>query len=356
MIMDRYLARSVVLPTITVLALLVVLNSVYRFIDEQGSVREGSYSSLQALQFVALTMPQQLFDMMPAAVLLGAMVGLGELARGSEITAFRAAGVSVARIGLSVGAVSMLLLLLTAFISEYVAPQAAAIARRQRATALTDHSGGLQGTNVWLREGRKFIRVDARAGAHVAPDLTTLEVSPEGDRLMAVGHADDVTVDPEGTWRMRGYRRFTYGDGGIKLVIEPQARLETRAGMFLTDVAVEPDDRSMTELIALRRHLRSNGQDAHSFEFALWSRGARTVAIVFCALLALPFAFGGMRTAGAGKRIVIAIGIGFAFILAQQIVESGAVLTTLPPALLACLPTLLLGTVTALLLWRLRRV
>ena len=61
-----------------------------------------------------------------------------------------------------------------------------------------------------------------------------------------------------------------------------------------------------------------------------------------------------MRAARVGMRVLVAIGIGIVFAFFQQIVESGAVLSNLSPAVLAWLPTALLALATSVLIWRIR--
>ncbi len=353
MTMDRYVARAVIVPTALALALLVVLISIYLFIDEQGHIGEGAYAMPEAVQFVALSVPQQALDLMPAAVLLGAMIGLGELARRSEIVAFRAAGVSVARFALSLGGVGILLTLLTAFISEYVAPQATAIAYRQRAAARTQHEGALQGARLWIREDQRYIRIDTEAGRRVSPEVTTYEVADDGKRLRAIGQARDVSMTTPGTWVLRQYQQFVYDSSGVRQVVDPVFALRIRSAALL-DMAVEPSDRSIRELAMLVGEVQASRRDTRAFVFALWSRVAHIVSVLCCAMLALPLAFGGLRSAHVGMRILVAIGIGIVFAFSQQIVESGAVLSTLNPAVLAWLPTAALALATSVLIWRSR--
>jgi lipopolysaccharide export system permease protein len=53
---------------------------------------------LEASNFVLLTAPRRLYDMLPMAALIGCLIGLGSLASSSELTIMRAAGVSIGRI------------------------------------------------------------------------------------------------------------------------------------------------------------------------------------------------------------------------------------------------------------------
>ena len=352
--MDRYLARAVLAPTLLVLVLLITLDCIYLFIDEQRYVGQGTYGMGHAIQFVMMSVPEQFLDLMPAAALIGAMIGLGELARHSEITALRAAGVSVARIASSLAVVGILLMLGTGFIGEYVAPQATAIAHQQRSAARTQQEGAMQGTQFWMRDGTRYIRIDTEAGNRAPSRLTLFDIADDGRSLRAVGRAGDVDVTDADQWMLRQYREMRYSPNGVRPFEVAALPMRLSVGASLLDVAVEPSDRSVAELARLARGFRDDQRNARVFVFALWSRIAHAVAVPCCILLALPFAFGAHRSAHPGLRILLSIGIGIVFVLFQQIIESGALLSSLSPAALAWTPTGALVLATGLLLWRIR--
>ena len=77
----------------------------------------------------------------------------------------------------------------------------------------------------------------------------------------------------------------------------------------------EPRQLETRVLWNLIRHLKENDLDARPQEFAFWSRIARTTAILFAALLAVPFVFGSLRSAGAGSRTLIGVLIGVSVLL-----------------------------------------
>jgi lipopolysaccharide export system permease protein len=81
---------------------------------------------------------------------------------------------------------------------------------------------------------------------------------------------------------------------------------------------------------------------------------ARTVAIVFAVLLAIPFVLGSLRSAGAGARTLVGLMLGMIFFLLQRLIESGTIVFQLNPIVLAWLPTALLMMVALGLLWRTR--
>jgi len=98
-ILARYVGRSIIAFTALVMAALAILFALYLFANEQDDIGVGSYGAGDALMFSLLTLPRSLGGLLPIGALIGALFGLGNLARSSELTVMRAAGVSVMRIG-----------------------------------------------------------------------------------------------------------------------------------------------------------------------------------------------------------------------------------------------------------------
>jgi hypothetical protein len=96
--LDRYLLRSIVGAVLLVMAVFLTLGGLFLFIGQQDDIGVGRYTGVDALSFVLLNLPQQAWELMPISALIGTLVGLGALARGSELTVMRAAGLSVWRI------------------------------------------------------------------------------------------------------------------------------------------------------------------------------------------------------------------------------------------------------------------
>ena len=124
--------------------------------------------------------------------------------------------------------------------------------------------------------------------------------------------------------------------GFLGLAVESPAQLTSRA------------------LLRLINYLQSNSLSARDYLFALSSRLARTVAILFSVLLAIPFVLGSLRSAGTGTRMLTGLVAGIALFLLQRLIESGTVVFDLNPLVLAWLPPALVATATLLLLARAR--
>ena len=94
-LLDRYVIRALLGGAALVLTVLIALGALFLFANQQDDIGVGTYSAIDALWFVLLNLPQQLYEFMPIGVMIGALLGLGALARGSELTVMRAAGISV---------------------------------------------------------------------------------------------------------------------------------------------------------------------------------------------------------------------------------------------------------------------
>jgi lipopolysaccharide export system permease protein len=76
-LLDRYVIRAVLGGVMVVLAVLVTLGALFLFSGQQDDIGQGTYSTLDAFWFVLLNVPQQVYETMPIAVLIGALLGLG---------------------------------------------------------------------------------------------------------------------------------------------------------------------------------------------------------------------------------------------------------------------------------------
>ena len=118
--------------------------------------------------------------------------------------------------------------------------------------------------------------------------------------------------------------------------------------------AASPNQLPSATLWRLIQHLQANGLETREALFSFWSRIARSVAVLFGVLVAVPFVFGSLRAAGSGARTTFGLLIGIGFFLLQNMLESGAVVFDLDPVLLAWVPTGLLALASLVLIARTR--
>jgi lipopolysaccharide export system permease protein len=171
-------------------------------------------------------------------------------------------------------------------------------------------------------------------------------------RLASVGRASSASIDTDNRWRLTDYRESRLEDARVVPSRSAVAQLPTRLSPeFLGLAVVEPRSLPARGLYGYVQYLKQNGLDARTYETTFWSRIARTVAVAIIVVIAVPLAFGPLRS-GMGARQVIGILIGVGFFMLARMLESGGVVYDLPPLVVAWAPTLLLLVLTGVAVLR----
>lgn len=353
-ILSRYVIRAVLGTTLLVMAVLLVLSGLYLFITQQDEIGIGTYSLTDAFLYVGLNLPGYAFDMLPIAALIGALLALGNLARSMELIVVRAAGVSVARIAMWVAGAGLILMILTGVLGELVAPQMEQYGRRMK-TFEKYHDYSLAGNrSAWAKDGNTVVSVGQQSGDNRYGGVYVFNFDPQ-HRLRSIGRASNASIDVHNVWKLENYRESRFEENRVVTQGPSTAQVRTRlSAEFLGLAVLEPESLPGIGLLSYIRHLKENGLDARAYETAFWARIARTVAVAIIVVLAVPFAFGPMRSTGTGARTVVGIMIGVVFFLMAKMLESGGAVFELPPVAIAWLPTALLALITSIAVSRVR--
>ena len=350
-LLDRYLVRTILVHTLMVLALLTALLALVIFIGQQNDIGTGSYGVADAFLFTALSLPQQVYEMLPIATLIGAILGLGALAHDSELTIVRSAGVSTLRIAASAALAGLAVAACMWLLGEYLAPPAEQYARQHKIFSKYSQLD-IAGSSAWVRQGSWFLNVRQQAAKDLFGGVFVYELDA-AHRLQLVGHAETASPDPAGRWILSNYAETLLGTDHV----EARGRDREEAGAqfnvdFLGLAITRPKSLPLTDLYAYVGHLKANNLDARAWEIALWSRISRLVAAVIVCVFAVPFALGPLRAAGAGARTVLGIMAGVLFVLLTQTLENSGVVYDLNPLLVAWGPTVLLIAIAAVAIRR----
>lgn len=354
-ILDIYIAKHILYQALITLSVLVGLFTFLTFIDQLSDIGTGSYTAVDAIRFVVLSIPRILYEVFPMAALLASIMGMSSLAVDSELVVIRAAGVSVARLTGSVMKVGAVLALAALFIGELVTPYSETLAQRGRAEAMQENINQQSDFGLWMRDNFTFVNV-----GEVLPDLTLLDIGVfEFDldgRLRSIVRAENGRyLEDTQRWRL----------GGIKqtLIDEEQAVSQTAsAAYWRTDVTedilsvflVRPDQLSAWQLNKYIGHLRDNGQETETYELAFWTKIVTPLATAVMVILAIPFVFRHVRSGGYGRSLFIGIMVGLAFFVFDKGFGLIVQIYDIWPLLGAFLPTLLFASVGVVFINRTR--
>jgi lipopolysaccharide export system permease protein len=351
--LDRYLYRTVLLYTLMTMAVLLALGALVLFISQQSDIGVGSYSAADAFLFTFLNLPQTAFELLPIGAMIGALMGLGHLAAGSELVITRASGVSVWRIAWPVGLAGLTLAVIMFGIGDYAAPSMAQFAKREKTIAKLADVSFAGTSSAWVKDGNRILRVQTGEVDRAFGGVSVFELDGP-TRLLSIQRAARIVANP-GRWSLHNVATSRFekdkveGDTVSELTLRSTVNPE-----FLGLAATDPQMLTLHGLASYIDHLRRNNLDTASYEIGYWSRIARLFAVIVVTLLALPFVFGPLRTTGAGTRTVFGALLGVVFFLVTRTVENGGQLFNLNPALVGWLPTAVVAVCTLVAISRTR--
>jgi lipopolysaccharide export system permease protein len=353
-ILANYVIRTVIGYAMLVMLVLLALGALFLFIGQQDDIGTGGYTATQAMLFVALNLPSYLCQLLPVGALIGALLGLGNLARGSELVVMRASGVTLARFCGWLSLAGLVLAVLMVMLGEFVAPPMEKYARQLKVFSKYSEFSFAGNRGTWVRDGDMMIGVEQQSAENRYGGVTVFRFGA-GRRLVDVARADSANVDASNRWHLENVEETRFANGGTEATRSPSREMRSSISAdFLGLAVVEPQTMGLRDLLSYMAHLQRNDLDSTRFEIAFWSRVARVAALVLVLILALPFALGPMRSSGQGTRTVIGILIGAGFVLLSRTVESSGQLFDMPPWIVGWFPTALLAALTMALLARVR--
>ncbi len=352
--LERHVIRAVLGGVSMVVLVLLSLGALFLFMGQQDDIGIGSYSTVDALLFVLLNMPQQTWELLPISTLIGALTGLGNLARGSELLVMRTAGLSIWQVARPVAIAGVVLAVIGSLLGEAFGPPLQQLARQQKAFAKVANVSFSGSGDAWVRDGNLLVNVEKQTGEARFGGMMVYEIGSDG-RLAAMGRAVSASAAEGGSWALEQYAETRFTDDRVTSQKIPRRVLKSNVtAEFLGIAATIPAQLPTAVLWRMVRHLDANGLDGREAAFALWSRIARTPAPIFAALLALPFMFGSLRSSGAGVRVGLGLVLGMVFFFVQKMLESSTMVFNGNPALFAWLPPVLMAVAALTLLWRTR--
>lgn len=343
--LDRYLARTVWVSVLLVLLVIVGIDALTAFIDESER-RSQSYGFLQIAQFIFYTVPGRIYEYIPFAALIGALIGLGQLASSSELVVMRASGVSNARLAYIVLTQAVILALLGFLLGEYVAPAAEQRAQSGRALALYADRGMGTERGIWRRDGRTFFHVRATTGDGRVYGVTAYQFAPNG-WLQRVLFADRGRFQDVG-WNLSDVVITEFNtdtDTDTNTVERKQQDMlllpSNITPKILSLENVAPSQLALNDLLDYTGFLRTQGEDVAAFELATWRKLSQPLGVAALVLVAISFVFGPLREGTMGFRIFAGVMVGILFRLGQDLLGPASLVFGFPPLYAALAPVLL---------------
>ncbi len=337
----RDIASSVLFVALAFLSLFFFID----FVDELEDVGRDGWTVAQAALFSLYELPGHAYELMPIAVLIGAIYALARLAQSSEFTILRTGGLGPGR------ALSLLAMLGLAFaaatfvIGDYVAPWS----EREGVALHAANKGGLQlgRAGAWLKEHRETpdgetsvsVNVGGAAAGGLMTGIRIFEFDGDGALVQRLAAARGRIAD-KGHWLLEDVMR-TRWDSADAVPDEHLPRLmwPTTLDAGVVAAAVLPlSTMSTVELWRYTSHLAQNEQAAQRHEIAFWKKALYPFACLVMVALALPFAYLHGRSGGISWLVFGGILLGISFVLLNNVAGHLGLLRDWTPWLVAAAP------------------
>jgi lipopolysaccharide export system permease protein len=352
-VLTAYLMRAILTSSALVLAVLLALAGLFEFIAELDDVK-NDYQTPQAILFMLLRLPNLAFEMMPVAVLIGSLLGLGGLAAHSEIIVMRASGISVRRMAGMVALTGFVLLVCAALLGEFVGPPLDFYARDMRVNARYGQEEETSGSTTWVRDGPVYLHLE-RVNSEFEFGSLYIYRFNEDRSLASIAKAENSGIGPDDRWLLEDLRETRFANDGVQ-VVESTLEVEDFAvnAELLGNALAKPLSLSTRGLLSYIRYLDRNALDSRQYRTELWYRVSRTFSVLVMPILALAFVFGSLRSGGTGSRLLIGVVVGLAYYLASEMLANSGQVFDLNPVIVSWLPASALVAVTAVALLRIR--
>jgi lipopolysaccharide export system permease protein len=329
-----------------------------QYLGKNNSLGSASdiYEIRHALLYVALLIPNHLYELMPISVLIGTIFVMARLAQSSEFTILRTSGLGPWR------ALKLLLALGAVFVAfsfalgDYVAPASERAAQLLKARYQGKITIGQ--TGAWLKEKQAYntfvVNVKALTPDNKMQGVQVFEFNNQG-LIVSTTEAPLAVFAKGGAWLLQQATRveFEVPSGLTPVGKERQSarvsrstleslRWPTGIGAEMVSVALlKPDRMGTIDLFNYVRHLDANGQTAQRYEIEFWKKVFYPLSCLVMVMLALPFAYLHFRSGGIAGYVFAGVMIGISFFLLNNVFGYIGNLRSWQPWLAAATPGLL---------------
>jgi lipopolysaccharide export system permease protein len=344
-IIEKYISKQLIATILVSSLALLAIDIFFYLINELRFVGDGQYTISEAIKFIALTIPRKIYIMFPWAALVGTLLSLGAMAKNSELIAMRAAAISIQQISWAVIKAAGFLVILVALLGEVIAPKTEKLAQQLKTLAISSGKTICTASGTWVKTGNEFVHIGSVISPTELRDVTRFILSPVG-KLEKVEfakyaklfeNAEDynwVLSDIIGTKiNANNTETINLNQDTIKHLVDPEV-LETTTIKHLERLSVQ-------NLWSVMQSRFSNHLNATDYELAFWRKIINPFSILVMVLVAIPFAFGPLRSSSMGLKILVGIVVGFSFHVLNSLFAPLTLIVNLPCILAASIPTLI---------------
>ena len=358
-ILHRYILRENLKFFSLSLSSLVLIYVVVLFLQKMNLFIKYQAPHYLIFKYLLYKIPEVTFQWtLPYAVLIGAILTLSILSRNSEITAFKAGGVSLYRITLPLFFIALLMSLFSFLGDEYLVPFT-----NQGVRYLLDvqvrkekPSSFFKNYKIWYRSDHHIFNIQLLDPAKkVLKGFTLYKFDDHFQCVQRIDAREARYIN--GGWRFyQGAIRDFDDSGSIRVAPfnETEFPLEESWESF-QKTARASEEMSYAELRTYVQKIQSSGYDATRYLVDLYAKLSHPFLNLIMVLIGIPFALKTGRSGGVALGIGTSVFIGFVYGVVYYISLSFGKSGVLPPFVAVWTPTMLFGLAGIFTLMSLRQ-
>lgn len=374
-IISRMVFKQIMKNSLFVLLTLVALFAFFDLIGQSGDIGT-TYSLLQAFIMTGLILPSRCYEVLPIAVMLGAIFTLARFAQTSQFTVLRVSGIGPWKFFGMLLAPGIVLVIFAYLLGNMVAPPAQRLAKELKLDVSgSDFTGKELDSGIWVRDVQRneqgrasqvsFVNVKRLKPGEAAYDWV-IYVFEKPNHLGSIITAKSGTYSEEKGWILHDVTQEAVP------TIPKDSRAQTDAAVTMKAMKemvwgksldgnifgllmIKPEDMSLQELHHYIEYLKDNGQTYKRFDTAFWSKAFYPLAILVMLALSMPFAYQNARSGGMAIKIFGGIMIGIFYYALNNLFAFMSVLDSVPSVLSAMMPSILMLSCAGAAMWFVER-
>ncbi len=350
-ILQRYLMATLIKATLVVLLIACAVDIFIEFANEIKSVGHGGYTVLDALLYVPMIVPSDLYSLFPMVGLLGVLIGLGALASSNELLVMRASGMSLFDILQAVFISAIIIGAVALSVGEILAPKLSLQANHIKQEAITGNQVVETREGTWIHVGDDFLNISRILDRERWLGVTRYHFNQQ-NQLLVESWAQRVE------YRNNHWLAFSVNETQLfdDHTIVNHLNSQIWAISLTPDaLAYGFDDAQEMSLLRLQQfiHYREEAKlPLNHYSLDFWQRVFQPLAMLVMMLLAIPFVFVAARSGTLGLRVLIGVMVSMSFYLLSQLFGQISIVYRVPAWIGALLPILLFLVLSIYLLRR----
>jgi LPS export ABC transporter permease LptG/LPS export ABC transporter permease LptF len=355
-ILDVYIIQSWIFYFFILLVAFTGIYIIFDFFQLLGDIVRNHASAIVVLDYYRFLLPQVIYLMLPLSILVATLVNFGLLTKSNQITAIKAAGVSLYRISAPVLLIAGVLSVGMFFLSDDFLPHT-----NQQQDAFRNQIKGKPPQTVSRPERQWIFGQGERiynyrffdSYNNVFAGLTCYEFDPQSFHLTRRIYAARAFWEPaiRGWVLENGWVRDLDGDrveNFFPFSVDTFKELTEEPAYFKKEVRPS-EQMSALELRRYISELSQSGFDVVRLSVQFYRKFSYPLIAFVVALIGIPFSFS-VGSKGALSGVALSIGIAILYWSISSMFEAMGDLSQLPPLIAAWSPDVLFGLAGSYLL------